>query len=295
MGNAKLILLAAALAALSARGGEDDGWEELFNGRDLSGWRVVGGEAKFSVEDGCIVGTGVPSNIGINTFVATEREFSDFDLRVEFLCESGNSGVQFRSADRECEYAPRRKVFGYQAEITSGGGATGRIYDEERRGYRHGVIWLDANTPKERAALAAESFVKGGWNEMRVRCEGPRLRTWLNGNLVADVLDDVDAKGFVALQVHVQRPPKAGEEFKPMRVRFRRVRVKELAAPRAACAAVPIDQQMARKAFDQKGDNELVEIVMDGRRVLRLNGMEIYDSANPAPAADAAGKNKEAK
>ena len=206
-------MLAAALAALSAQGAGEDGWEELFNGRDLSGWRVVGGEAKFSVEDGCIVGTGVPSNIGINTFVATEREFSDFDLKVEFLCESGNSGVQFRSADRECEYAPRRKVFGYQAEITSGGGATGRIYDEERRGYRHGVIWLDANTPKERAAREA----------------------------------------------------------------------------------VPIDQQMARKAFDQKGDNELVEIVMDGRRVLRLNGMEIYDSANPAPAADAAGKNKEAK
>ena len=84
MDNTRLVMLAAALAALAARGGEDDGWEELFNGRDLSGWRVVGGEAKFSVEDGCIVGTGVPSNIGINTFVATEREFSDFDLKVEF-------------------------------------------------------------------------------------------------------------------------------------------------------------------------------------------------------------------
>ena len=293
MDNARLILFAAALAALSAQGGDEDGWEELFNGRDLAGWRVVGGEAKFAVEDGCIVGTGVPSEIGINTFVATEREFADFDLRVEFLCESGNSGVQFRSADRECEYAPRRKVFGYQAEISAGGGSTGRIYDEERRGYRHGVIWLDANTPKERASRAEASFRKGEWNEMRVRCEGPRLRTWLNGNLVADVLDDMDAKGFIALQVHVQRPPKDGGEFKPMRVRFRRVRVKELAAPRAESAVIPVDQRMVRKVFAPEGDNELREIVMDGRRVLRLNGLEIYDSANPAPAADGAGKKKE--
>lgn len=63
---------------------------------------------------------------------------------------------------------------------------------------------------------------------MRVRCEGPHIQTWLNGNIVADFNDDLDAKGFIGLQVHLQTPPKDGEKFVPGVVKFRNIRIKEL-------------------------------------------------------------------
>ena len=228
--------LALGVRAEVPAGGNGD-YVPIFDGKTLNGWKVVGGENKFSVEDGVIKGVGVPSDIGINTFLVTEKEYADFDLKVEFLIESGNSGVQFRSKTRE-KYDPKwdwnpfkeglHKVFGYQAEITPDGGCTGRIYDEERRGYRNGVIWLDTQTPAERAAAAKASFRKGGWNEMRVRCEGKHIQTWLNGKPVADLEDDFDAKGFIGLQMHLQRPPKEGETFKPGVVKFRNIRIREI-------------------------------------------------------------------
>ena len=259
----------------------------IFDGKTLNGWKVVGGDAKFTVEDGCIKGEGMPSTLGINTFLATEKTYGDFDLKVEFCCESGNSGVQFRSETRE-KYDPKwdwnpfkeglHKVFGYQAEITPGGGSTGRIYDEERRGYRHGLVWLDVNTPQARADVAEKSFRKGGWNEIRVRCEGPRIRTWVNGKPVADIYDDMSRSGFIGLQVHQQGPKKEGVEFKPMVVRFRNVRIKELPAPEMRIRAFATDPAVAAKCQNPGGTNEFTVIEMDGRTVIRLNGFEVSDT-----------------
>ena len=153
-----LVVTSAALA-LSSFAAEDEGWVSLFDGKSLDGWKVVGGENKFSVEDGVIKGESVPSDIGINTFLMHGKEYANFDLKVEFNIESGNSGIQFRSFDRERErFRPRRQVFGYQAEITPNGGSTGRIYDEERRGYRKGQVWLDKDTPQNRLNAAQAGF-----------------------------------------------------------------------------------------------------------------------------------------
>ena len=250
--------LSVALA-FSSFAAADDGWVPLFDGKTLNGWKVVGGENKFSVKDGVIRGEGVPSDCGINTFLVTEKEYANFDFKVEFLIESGNSGVQFRSATRE-KYDPAwdwnpfkeglHKVFGYQAEITPDGSNTGRIYDEERRGYRNGIVFLDTGTPQERAEVAKASFKKGDWNEMRVRCEGTHIQTWLNGNPVADLADDFDGKGFIGLQMHLQRPPKDGEAFVPGVAKFRNIRIRELpvADPQAFPRATPESQGIRSEA-----------------------------------------------
>lgn len=214
---------------LSQRAADDDGYTAIFDGKTLDGWSVRGGENLFTVEDGCIVGRGVPSKIGINTFLVTDRKYSDFDLKVDFRIFNGNSGVQFRSTDRPSRFPPRRLVYGYQAEITPNGSSTGRIYDEERRGYVNGKIWLDTDlTPKARLDAAKASFNKYGWNEMRVVCRGSNIKTYLNGNPVVDMDDDLDKSGFIGLQVHFQRCPKEGEKFVPGVVMFRNVRIKEL-------------------------------------------------------------------
>ena len=220
--------LSVALA-VSSFAAEDEGWVSLFDGKTLTGWKVVGGENRFSVEDGVIRGESVPSDIGINTFLMHGKEYANFDLKVEFNIESGNSGIQFRSFDREREqFRPRRQVFGYQAEITPNGGSTGRIYDEERRGYRKGQVWLDKDTPQNRLNAAMAGFKKGDWNEMRILCEDGRIRTWLNGRAVADLTDDVDRFGYIGLQVHYAGPKPKDKPFKPGVVRFRNIRIKEL-------------------------------------------------------------------
>ncbi len=222
--------LSVSSASAAARcAAEESGYTALFDGRTLEGWSVKGGENRFTVEDGCIVGRGVPRDIGINTFLVTDKKYGDFDLKADFKIENGNSGIQFRSTDKLSRFAPRRLVYGYQAEITPDGSSTGRIYDEERRGYVNGKIWLDTDlTPKSRLDAAKASFKKGDWNEMRVVCRGAKIRTYLNGNLVVDMEDDLDKSGFIGLQVHFQKRPKEGKAFVPGVVRFRNIRIKEL-------------------------------------------------------------------
>src|SRR5262245_35093842 len=83
----------------STRGTEPevpDGFETLFNGKDLSGWKV-NKDGKIDVwgaEKGVLFVKG-----GGGGWLMTEKEYSDFELRLEFkLPEKGNSGVALRSA-----------------------------------------------------------------------------------------------------------------------------------------------------------------------------------------------------
>ena len=159
----------------------------------------------YEVDDGCILGVVGP---GPNTFLRTEREYGDFELRLEVrLVEPGNSGIQFRSHQRDGD----GRVFGYQCEIDPSDRAwSGGIYDEARRG------WLYPLDHDERARAA---FVVDGWNEYRILAIGDRLRTWINGTPCADLTDGVDAEGFIALQVHSGRRG---------RIRWRDIRIREL-------------------------------------------------------------------
>ena len=80
-------------------------WADLFNGKDLVGWTQKGGEAKYAIEGGTIVGTSV-MNTG-NSFLCTEKLYGDFILEYEFKVDPRlNSGVQIRSNcyDEEREY-----------------------------------------------------------------------------------------------------------------------------------------------------------------------------------------------
>ena len=93
---------------------QNDGWEELFNGKDLTGWKQLNGEAKYKVEDDAIVGTTVLNTP--NSFLCTEKEYSDFIFEVEIFVENSmNSGIQFRS-ESKADFQNGR-VPGYQCEI----------------------------------------------------------------------------------------------------------------------------------------------------------------------------------
>lgn len=166
-------------------------WKNLFNGMDLDGWRVLGGNATYSVKDGEIIGTTVSNTP--NTFLATNEEYEDFILEVElFVHPLMNSGIQIRSLSKP-EYLNGR-VHGYQVEVDPSARAwSGGIYDESRRGWLYNL---------ELNPHAKTAFKNNEWNKYRIECIGNSIRTWLNGVPVAHLMDAETSKGFIALQVH---------------------------------------------------------------------------------------------
>src|SRR5262249_31666213 len=89
-------LVAVALFAVTPVQSADkaeEGFVNLFNGKDLDGWVQRGGKAKYRVEDGQIVGSTVPNTP--NSFLCTKKDYGDFILELEFKVQAPlNSGVQ---------------------------------------------------------------------------------------------------------------------------------------------------------------------------------------------------------
>ena len=178
----------------------------LFNGDDLGGWTVHGTELWYVEEGELVCESGPDAAYG---YLATEDTFRDFDLTLDFKQEAdGNSGVFFRSS------VEGTVVNGWQAEVAPPGLHTGGIYESYGRG------WLVRPEPELDRALRM-----GEWNTMRVRAEGSRVRTWLNGVAMVDFEDDrIGAgDGSIALQIH---------DGGGIKVRWRDIRVVDLAAER---------------------------------------------------------------
>jgi len=185
-------------------------WQPLFNGKDLKGWKVLNGHAKYEVVNGTIIGTTVFGEP--NSFLATEKDYGDFILEFDFwLDQDMNSGVQFRSESKP-DYQNSR-VHGYQYEIDPLPRAwSAGIYDEARRDW---LYPMDYNpTVKKQLQLKT-------WYICRVECIGNSIRTFINGKAAANLVDDLTPKGFIALQVHaVGKPEEAGKQ-----IRWRNIRI----------------------------------------------------------------------
>ncbi len=211
-----------------------EGWSKLFNGSDLTGWVQRGGNAKFSVEDGVIVGVAVADTP--NSFLCTESEYGDFELELEFKVDPAlNSGVQIRSqcfdTDKVVEVGgkqikvPAGRVHGYQVEIDMETPRnrlwTAGIYDEARRGWLYpGILGGESNAFSVQGLKVSK---QNDWNHLRVLAVGPEIKTWLNGELRAQLTDSMTLRGFIALQVHSIGRDKAKEGLK---VQFRNIRIK---------------------------------------------------------------------
>lgn len=165
----------------------------LFDGKSFAGWE--GDTAKtWRIEDGAIVGGSLDSVVPRNEFLCTTKSYGDFELTVKFklLGDSAkvNAGVQIRTK----RIPNHHEVSGYQADI--GQNYWGALYDESRRNKV-----LVAPDPK----LLSDIVKHGEWNEYRIRCEGARIRLWLNGTLTVDYTekdDNIEQAGIIGLQVH---------------------------------------------------------------------------------------------
>ncbi|MGV6947211.1 3-keto-disaccharide hydrolase [Sphingobacterium kyonggiense] len=165
-----------------------------FNGKDLSGWKTVGGNAPFYIEENSIVG--VMTKKTANTFLVTEKEYGDFILQLEVKLDgtTTNSGIQTRSHIDPKGNNGKGRVYGRQVDIDPTPRAwTGGIYDEGRR------EWL---YPLDLNPAAKTAYKPGEFNDIIIQVIGNETRTWVNGIPTSYVIDSLDKTGFIALQVH---------------------------------------------------------------------------------------------
>lgn len=160
--------------------------EQLFNGQDLKGWQVYGTELWYVDKGELICESGPDKEYG---YLGTRKYYNDFELTLDFKQEAnGNSGVFIRSYIKTGV-----NISGWQVEVAPPGKDTGGIYESYGRG------WI-AQIPDEK-----ENTLKmGDWNTMKIRVQGDKVVTWLNGELMTDLTDKSigEGKGRIMLQIH---------------------------------------------------------------------------------------------
>lgn len=207
-------ILSLATAALASAA--EPGFQSLFNGKDLKGWKLVNGHGTgYIVENNTIV---CPADGGGNLY--TEKEYSNFVLRLEWrLWEGGNNGVGIRAPlEGDAAYVGMEiQVLDEEAAIYHKGAG---IRPEQYTGSVYDVF----------AAKAGHVLRDGKWNTYEIEANGRKIKVTLNGHVITDVnLDDV--KDEAKLKKHPGLARKSGHIGflgHGTRVEFRNVRIKEL-------------------------------------------------------------------
>jgi hypothetical protein len=234
---AALVLAAAAFAAETPKTAppEPAGMQQLFNGKDLTGWD--GDPKLWSVKDGVIHGETTEANPASgNTFLIwKDGRLKDFDLRLSFRCtNTNNSGIQYRSRHiTDGKTKNNWVVRGYQHELrneTKLPSVSGFIYDEGGKRGRICLVgeqanWADGKKNVTGALIDQAGFEKlfklDDWNDVVIIARSNRIQHYLNGTLILDFTDnDPDlalSEGILALQLHAGRPMTA--DFKNIRLR----------------------------------------------------------------------------
>lgn len=193
----------------------------LFDGRSFSGWE--GDTAKtWRIQDGALVGGSLTEKVPRNEFLSTTKSFKNFDLTLQFklIGTEGfiNSGIQFRSVRIP---NPPNEMRGYQADMGDPKW-WGALYDESRRN----KVLAQSDIAKLEPVLKQQD-----WNEYRIRCEGPRIRLWINGVQTIDYTEQdssIPQEGQIAVQVHGGGKAEAW---------FRNILIEELPSPPTQAAA----------------------------------------------------------
>jgi hypothetical protein len=179
------------------------GFRSLFDGKSFTGWE---GETNktFRIEDSALIGGNLNRPIPRNEFLCTTRNYTNFELRVKCKlagAAEANGGVQFRSR----RVPGDSEMCGYQADMAQYQGQCwwGCLYDESRR--------KDMLVRSDPAAVKRILKVDD-WNDYVIRCEGRRIRLWLNGLQTVDFTEpdsQVEDYGVIGLQIHRGAPSEA--------------------------------------------------------------------------------------
>lgn len=188
-----------------------EGFQPLYNGRDLSEWIVVT-PSVWSVKHGVIAGK--TDGLPYHEYLRTRRHYADFTLklRMRLIGGRGNSGVQFRSRPGRDPH----NVEGYQADAG--------IQPRDPK-----VLWgaLYCEARHKMLMLPSQDFLSavdlGAWHDYTITADGAHIVLQVDGVRTVDYIEadpGVDRTGFIALQVHGSR--------EPLEVHFKDLRIKVL-------------------------------------------------------------------
>ncbi|QDU40327.1 Cytochrome c [Maioricimonas rarisocia] len=221
----RALTLICLLSAAGTAAAADDGFVDLFNGKDLSGWK--GDSDLWTVEDGTITGrTKGPDHLPHNKFLIwSGGTVGDFELRLKFRLEgNNNSGVMYRA--QHLEDAGDWVMGGYQADIHANAPYTGMLYDERGRGIvaqRGQKVTVTAKGEKKASKLdvPVESLDLTEWHEMTVIARGNHLIHKIDGVTTVEIIDEQESEremeGLIGLQVH--RGPAMTVQFKDIQLK----------------------------------------------------------------------------
>jgi hypothetical protein len=188
--GALALAIVAGLAIPSPGGDKRDEWVQLFNGKDLKGWKThPDDKAKWEVKDGAIVGAGPAGHL-----YSDRGDYENFHLKFECkINDKGNSGQYVRA--KFGKGFPR----GYEAQINSTHGdkiRTGSLYPDARDKY---------TDEEKKKTLIFEDLVKPDtWFTQEVIAEGKHIVIKVNGKTTVDFVDEKNrhTKGHFAIQQH---------------------------------------------------------------------------------------------
>jgi hypothetical protein len=231
------LFVIAALSSAQAQPqppADESGFTSLFNGKDLAGWQ--GDTTIWSVQDGCITGqTTQPKQIKENSYLIWQGgqggEVQDFELRLSYRLENGNSGIYCRAHKRSADEKSADPVIAWQADIDDKHVWTGCIMEwtvRERLADRGQVVTIDEKGAKKitgstgDAAKLAALIKDKDWNDYQIIAKAGHITLSINGTKMCELTDNDPrraVKGLLALQVH------AGV---PMKVQFKNIRMRKL-------------------------------------------------------------------
>ena len=164
-------VVAAILSGFAAQAlaGDDKGFVELFNGRDLAGWKTIvqGGKEDdgkvFSVKESVIVVSGKPAG-----YFYTEKSYKNYILRYDWkFIKDGNSGLLVHITGKHTIWPKSVEVQGQQKDH-------GNIF---AIGGAKGAFKKDAKAQKEAIKI-------GEWNTTEVSVKDGEMTSKINGVVV---------------------------------------------------------------------------------------------------------------
>ena len=203
---AGVVSLGLPVSVAAAEKSDDAGWVQLFDGKDVTGWKVYPeGTGNWQVKDGAIVGSGRASHL-----FSERGDYENFHYRVEAkINDGGNSGQYFRT-----QFGPGFPK-GYEAQINS----------TQRDPIKTGSLYPAFNSklrPEEREKLLIKEKLHkpDEWFTQEVIAQGNHIVIKVNGRTTVDFVDREKSftKGHFAIQQH----DPGG------RIEVRKIEVKEL-------------------------------------------------------------------
>ncbi|MHB8898967.1 MAG: 3-keto-disaccharide hydrolase, partial [Thermoguttaceae bacterium] len=197
--------------------GLEPGFVSLFDGKTLDGWD--GARSIWTVEDGVLTGrTTAETRLKENNFLIWKDQVENFELRLKFRLQGGNSGIYYRAAKRRPGQTGGDQLVGTQADFDSTGRWTGVIMEYLLRGVlaeRGQKVAIDENGTIQMTGSVGDpaellkAVQPDQWNDYTLIAKGGNVTLAINGTIMCE-LEDRDPKqlvhGWLALQVHVGKP-----------------------------------------------------------------------------------------